>query len=82
MKKQQVTKERDIKIGILDFLLGFIVATALTDWVVQPLFDNPDRSYGMKLIIWLLVTVIFLLISAFVIFVSLVTRNKLKKRRR
>lgn len=82
MKQQKTPKERDIKIGIIDFLLGFVVATALTDWVVQPLFDNPERSYGMKLIMWLLVTVIFLLISAFVIFVSLVTRNQLKKRRR
>lgn len=75
MKKNEIIP----KLGTLDVAIGIITALMLTDWFIQPLFDNPEGSYGAKLLSWLIVTVLFVCIAFMIMFASMWLRSKIRR---
>lgn len=68
------------RISTIDFLIGFVLAIAITDWFVQPHFTGEGKSYGIKLLLWAIGTVIFLAIGLVLMLVSMYVRSQFKKK--
>ena len=69
------------KIGILDFLIGFIIAAWVSDTFIQPLFADQAASYGVKILHWFIVTVVFLVMASGIILLSMWLRMVIKDKR-
>lgn len=67
------------RIGFWDFVIGFLFAIWLSDSFIEPLFADPQASYGIKLWHWLIVTVIFLVMGAVFVTISVYIRGLLMR---
>lgn len=65
---------------MVDFLIGFVLAIAISDWFIQPHFGGDGKSYGVKLLLWFVGTLIFLVIGLLLMLVSMYVRSQFKKK--
>jgi hypothetical protein len=70
------------RIGVIDFFVGFVAAIAISDWLVQPLFNTDGKSYGIKILYWLIGTLIFLALGLGIMVLTMYLRSRLHTRRK
>lgn len=62
------------RVGLLDAFIGFVLTSIIVDRFIQPHFESGEKNYSQKLASFAVVTVIFLVIAAGIILLSMWTR--------